>query len=96
MSAKNPSDATPDMDTLRSDLEHLRENLTTISSTVSALAGEMGSDAGKRLHAGADEVKARAQRATRSVEHTVAEQPLISLLAAFVVGLVLGIFFGRR
>lgn len=96
MSAKSPSDQAPDMDALRSELEKLREHLTTISSTVSTLATEMGSEAAQRLYASADDVKARAQRATRSVEHTVAEQPLTSVLAAFVIGLVLGVLFGRR
>lgn len=96
MSPQATSSQSSDTETLRSDLEALREHLTTISRTVSAMAAEMGSEAAQRLHAGADEVKARAKRATQSVEHSVSEQPLTSVLAAFVIGLVLGVLFGRR
>jgi ElaB/YqjD/DUF883 family membrane-anchored ribosome-binding protein len=38
----------------------------------------------------------QAEKAADTVAHTIEDRPLASILAAFVVGLILGVLFGRQ
>lgn len=92
----NVREADKDLDALRAEMAQLRKDLASMAGTVKGMASEVGADAYQRVRATADEARHRAERAAEDVSQTIEERPLMSVLVAFVVGLLLGALFGRR
>ena len=85
-----------DTEALRQELERLREDFAQMGKTMKSLANDVGSDAMARMRDASEQAKLRAGQAADTVTHTIEERPLVSLLSAFIVGLILGILFGRQ
>jgi ElaB/YqjD/DUF883 family membrane-anchored ribosome-binding protein len=89
-------DVTKDTEALRRDLEQLRNDFAAMGRTVKGLAGEVGSETYARVRDRADKAREQAEKAADTVAHTIENRPLASILIAFVVGLILGMLFGRQ
>jgi len=89
-------DVAKDTEALRRDLEQLRNDFAAMGRTAKGLAGEVGSETYARVKDRADKARVQAEKAADTVAHTIEDRPLASILAAFVVGLILGMLFGRR
>ena len=85
-----------EFDTLRADIQQLRTDFASINRTVRDLAGSLGSEAYERVREKAGEARERAEEATEAVTRTIGDRPLASVAIAFVVGLLMGLLFGRR
>jgi ElaB/YqjD/DUF883 family membrane-anchored ribosome-binding protein len=92
---------------LGQDLEALREDVTKLRSDLSQLAksllerGKSETDTAKdrvidELMSGLRSAREKGGGTVESVEHRIQEKPLMSLLIAFLVGLVLGKLFDKR
>ncbi len=92
---------------LGQDLEALREDVTKLRSDLSQLAkslldkGKSETDTAKdrvmeELMSNLRSARDKSSGAVGSVEHKIQEKPLMSLLIAFVVGLILGKLFDSR
>lgn len=77
-----------EMQTLRAEIERLRSDLGSIVGT----AGDLASGAGS---AAAEKVRTTAERASAAVTKEIEDRPLTSIGISFLIGLVLGILFGR-
>lgn len=86
--ASSAEDFEKEMQTLRAEVERLRGDLGSIVGT----AGDLASDAGS---AAADAVSKTAKRANAAVTKEIEERPLTCIGISFVIGLVLGVLFGR-
>ena len=89
-------DVAKDTEALRRDLEQLRNDFAAMGRTVKGLAGEVRSETYARVKDTADKARVQAEKAADTVVHTIEDRPVASILAAFVVGLILGILFTRR
>jgi ElaB/YqjD/DUF883 family membrane-anchored ribosome-binding protein len=89
-------DVVKDTEALRRDLEQLRNDFAAMGRTVKGFAGEIGSETYARVRDRADKARVQAEQAADTVAHTIEDRPLASILAAFAVGLILGILFGRQ
>jgi ElaB/YqjD/DUF883 family membrane-anchored ribosome-binding protein len=89
-------DVAKDTEALRRDLEQLRNDFAAMGRTVKGFAGEIGSETYARVRDRADKARVQAEKAADTVAHTIEDRPLASILAAFAVGLILGILFGRQ
>lgn len=88
--------AAKEAEALRQDIDRLREDFAQMGKTMKAFANEVGSDAVAKMRDASGQAKVRAGQAADAVSQTIEERPLVSLLSAFVVGLILGILFGRQ
>lgn len=89
-------DVARDTEALRKDIEQLRNDFAAMGRTVKGFAGEVGSETYARVKDRADKARVQAEKAADTVVHTIEDRPLASILAAFAVGLILGILFGRQ
>lgn len=90
-------EATPqDIQALRNELGQLRKDLSAMAGTLKDLAGDLGSDAYDRVRTAAGKVRTRAETAAEDVTDTIEQRPLLSIVTAFVIGLLLGVLFGRQ
>jgi ElaB/YqjD/DUF883 family membrane-anchored ribosome-binding protein len=89
-------DITKDTEALRRDLEQLRNDFAAMGKTVRGLAGEVGSETYARVRDRADKARVQAEKAADTVVQTIEDRPLVSIMGAFVVGLILGLLFGRQ
>lgn len=89
-----------DIETLREDVARLRTDLSQIAKSLlekgknetDSAKDKMLGDIRNELFA----VKEKGYEKIDNVEHTIQEKPFISLLIAFLAGLVLGKLFDRR
>ena len=86
--ATNAEQLEKEMQTLRAEVERLRTDLGSIVGT----AGDLASGAGA---VAAATVRKTADRASATVTKAIGEGPLTSIAISFVIGLLLGVMFGR-
>jgi len=86
--ATNAEQLEKEFHTLRAEVERLRTDLGSIVGTAGDLASGAGSVA-------AEQVRKTAERASATFSKEIEERPLTSLGISFVIGLVLGVLFGR-
>lgn len=84
-----------DVDTLQADLQQLRTDLAAIAHTLQTLTGDASSDALAHVRAQAEKARKRAESAAGEISASIEERPLTSLGISFIVGLLLGLLFGR-
>lgn len=89
-----------DIENLKDNMAKLREDLTQISQTLLE-KGKSETEVAKdrlieELKYELDVAKAKGKKTVESVESQIQEKPFMSLLIAFIVGLVLGKLFDRR
>lgn len=85
-----------DVQSLQEDLQKLRDDVAAMTKTLRAAAGEIGEDALHQVRDRAEKARVRATHAAESLNDLVAERPWSSVLAAVLLGLVLGLLFRRR
>jgi ElaB/YqjD/DUF883 family membrane-anchored ribosome-binding protein len=85
-----------DTDALRADLAQLRSDLSSLSTTLREAAGGLGADAYAQVRETAQRARAEAERRAEDLTATMSERPVVSVMVAFVAGLVLGLLFSRR
>ena len=86
--ATNEEQLEKEMQTLRAEVERLRTDLGSIVGTAGDLASGAGSVA-------AEKVRKTTERASATVTKEIEERPLTSIGISFVIGLLLGVLFGR-
>jgi ElaB/YqjD/DUF883 family membrane-anchored ribosome-binding protein len=96
-----------DLEALRQDVARLRDDLSKLTESTRDIARGGAETLRARLEGNAqhlrheaervyDEGRQRGQNAVESLERTIGERPVTSLLTAFGLGLVLGAFLNRR
>jgi Uncharacterized conserved protein len=88
--------AAQDIQALRNELSQLRKDFSSMAGRWKDLAGEIGSDAYDGVRATAGKVRTRAESMAEEVTDTIEHRPLLSIVTAFVIGLLLGVLFGRQ
>lgn len=85
-----------EFDALRADMQQLRTDFAAANRTLKDLAGALGSDAYEQVREKAGQARERAEEAAETVSRTIEDRPFASVAIAFVVGLVIGLLFGRQ
>ena len=89
-----------DLDQLRNDLEALRADLAKVTDSLSGAVNRRARDEVQairdRIDALAGDAKATGRQGVRAVEEQIDEHPVMTLFAAFAIGLMVGRFFDRR
>ena len=81
---------------LREEIERLRHELDSLVDRFKKGAGEFGAEAYERMRDTTSKARERTKDTVQVVGHKIEERPFTSLIITFVVGLVLGVLFGRR
>lgn len=89
-----------DIENLKDNVAKLREDLKQVTQTLLE-KGKSETEVAKdrlieELKSELDVAKAKGKETVESVESQIKEKPFMSLLIAFIVGLVLGKMFDRR
>ena len=87
-----------DVKKLSDDMTELRADFARIAETLADLVRQRGQDAAARFQGTAEETWADAKQHFEGVKKKIHDEPVTATLAAFGIGLVLGIilFGGRR
>lgn len=85
-----------EIDSLRSDLAQLRGDMSDVMKSVNGLAASVGADVSAKVREKTGQARARAEHAAQTVVHEIEERPLVSVLGAFIVGLILGLLLTVR
>lgn len=88
--------ANEDVKKLSDDVGELKAGFTRIAETLSDLARQRGQEAKARLEATAEDTWAEAKEKFEGVKQKIHEDPVTAVVAAFGIGLLVGILFGRR
>jgi ElaB/YqjD/DUF883 family membrane-anchored ribosome-binding protein len=93
VSVVNPQ---PDLTTLQSDIQQLRDDFTKLSNDTRAYAGNGLSSAGAQAQDSAEKMWGEIRRQAQQVGREIEERPLTSAVTAFATGLVLGMILNAR
>lgn len=85
-----------DIDALKAELDKLRADVVTATRTAKELGGTLSEQAAGRIRESADRARARVNKSAADVGHEIEERPLVSIVGAFLIGLLLGLVFARR
>jgi ElaB/YqjD/DUF883 family membrane-anchored ribosome-binding protein len=85
-----------DISALREEIERQRRELDSLVDRFKEGAGELGAEAYERMRDTTSKARERTKDTVQVVGHKIEERPFTSLIITFVVGLVLGVLFGRR
>jgi len=98
--SRTEQDLRKDVDAIRADIEALRRDLVNVVDTVKGTATDRADAEINALRQRLDKLATNVQTTGRERLHSAEEQiehhPLLSLGAAFAVGLALGRMFDRR
>ncbi|MGH7095488.1 MAG: hypothetical protein ACREFB_18390 [Stellaceae bacterium] len=86
----------PDIATLQADIQALRSDFTKMTADLRGVAGSGISRAQAQAQDSADRVWGEMKRQAQQVGHEIEERPLMSALAAFGTGLILGMLLNSR
>lgn len=95
-----------EFDTLRADINKIRDDLATLTkhvreaaeeqfSAAESTAREYAREAGERAGAAAAKGRARAAQSAQAVENQIEEHPFTSIAVAFGIGLLIGKLMSR-
>lgn len=85
-----------DVAALREQMDQLGADLAAVTRTLENLVGNVRTDTVEKVKDAASDARARARRAGEAVAAEIEERPIMSLILAFLAGLVLGALFGRQ
>ena len=86
-----------DIQALQTDIKQLRTDFAGLGETVRDLVRHGGEEAKAKALESGDKVWKEAKHHAQTIGHEIEERPVTSALAAFGVGMILGILFsGRR
>ena len=80
---------------MATNAEQLEKEMQTLRAEVERLRTDLGSVAAEKVRKTVERAGAEAERARTTVAKEVEERPLTSIGIAFVIGLLLGVLFGR-
>jgi ElaB/YqjD/DUF883 family membrane-anchored ribosome-binding protein len=86
----------PDLTTIQSDIQQLRDDFAKMSSDMKAYAGSGLSSAGEQAQMSAEKMWGEVKRQAQQVGQEIEERPLASAIAAFSTGLILGMILNAR
>jgi len=81
---------------LSDDVGELKAGFSRIADTLADLVRLRGQEAAARLEATAEDTWADAKQKLEGVKQKIHEEPVTAVIAAFGIGLLLGLLFGRR
>jgi ElaB/YqjD/DUF883 family membrane-anchored ribosome-binding protein len=84
-----------DIRALREVIERQRRELDSLVDRFKEGAGELGTEAYERMRDTTSKASERTKDTVQVVGHKIEERPFTSLIITFVIGLVLGVLFGR-
>lgn len=85
-----------DVEALKVEMEKLRADVAATTRTLRDLGGSLSGQAADRVRETADRARARVTKTADDVGHQIEERPLVSIIGAFLLGLLLGALFSRR
>lgn len=81
---------------LSDDVGELKAGFSRIAETLADLVRQRGQEAKARLETTAEDTWAEAKQQFEGVKQKIHEDPVTAVVAAFGIGLLVGLLFGRR
>ncbi len=88
--------ANEDVKKLSDDVGELKAGFSRIAETLADLVRQRGQEAKARIESTAEDTWTEAKQQLEGVKQKIHEDPVTAVVAAFGVGLLVGILFGRR
>ncbi len=88
--------AQPNYDTLKRDIDHLRNDIAEVTRTLRDMGIDGRDGAGRRIRDAVGSATDGARRAAEETVHRIEERPLVSMAGAFGAGVVLGALLLNR
>lgn len=83
-------DTYQELDNLKSELSNIREDLSNLMAALKEEAGSQASRVSEKMKAGYEASRDAGQKAYEKARQTVEDKPLVSVLAAFGIGFLMG------
>jgi ElaB/YqjD/DUF883 family membrane-anchored ribosome-binding protein len=88
--------ANEDVKKLTDDVGELKAGFTRLAETIADLVRQRGQEAASRAERAAEDTWAEAKQQFEGVKKKIHDEPVTAAVAAFGIGLLLGILLGRR
>lgn len=85
-----------DIQTLQAEMNQLRTDFGKLSETLRDLVRHGGEETAAKARESGERIWAETKRNARSVSQEIEEKPITAAVAAFSVGVILGMLFGSR
>ena len=87
---------TASAEALREEIKQLRSDMAAIARTLKDMGAEEGSKIYEGLHDSVERAKGEAEQAATTLGRQIEERPLTAVVAAFILGSILGALISRR
>ncbi len=88
--------ANEDVKKLSDDVSELKAGFSRIAETLAELVRQRGQEARARFESTAEDTWSEAKEQYEGVKQKIHEDPMTAVIAAFGIGLLVGLLFGRR
>lgn len=85
-----------DLETLRTEVRELREDLSKINETLMDIARRRAGEAYEGIQESAEKFRREARHAAQSLTEELEARPLTTAVTAFAVGVMLGVLVNSR
>ncbi|MGZ9106999.1 MAG: DUF883 family protein [Rhodoplanes sp.] len=85
-----------EIEALKVEMDKLRMDMAAATRTLREIGSSLGAEAAGRVRESADKAREQVRKTADDVSHQIEERPIVSIIGAFVVGLLLGMLFSRR
>lgn len=85
-----------DIQALQAEMSQLRTDFAKLSETLRDVVRHGGEEAAAKARESGERVWAEAKKNARSVSQEIEEKPITAAVAAFSVGVILGMLFNSR
>lgn len=92
----NQQTSDKEIDALRDDLEAIKNDVSSLVTTLKKLSSKEGAALKDKVGQSSEWTKAQAQNAAAVTAKKIEERPFSSVLVAFGIGLLIGLFLDRR
>ncbi len=83
-------------DTLKRDIDHLRDDLAQVTRTLREMGADESDGAFRRIREAVGTASHGARRAAEGTVHQIEERPLVSVAGALGAGILIGALLNRR
>jgi ElaB/YqjD/DUF883 family membrane-anchored ribosome-binding protein len=85
-----------EIEALKVEMDKLRADMAAATRALTEIGGSLGAEAAGRVRESAEKVRGQVRKTADDVSQQIEERPIVSIIGAFLMGLLLGMLFSRR